>query len=223
MKITKSSKLENILGIKFKDVNILEKALTHKSYNSLENYEKLEFLGDRVLALVISKKLLDTYPKESEGIIDKKFSNLVNRQTCASIAKKLDLKKFMNLGESFKNLKRSDDKILSDCLEAIIGAIYLNLGFVVVEKFIMKHWEINLQSSKRAIIDSKTTLQEYSLKKFKLLPKYKLQKISGPHHNPNFKATVQIKMSKKYIGFGNSKKIAQQNAAKNLLYDMKII
>ena len=73
------------------------------------------------------------------------------------------------------------------------------------------------------VIDSKTTLQEYSLKKFKLLPKYKLQKISGPHHNPNFKATVQIKTSKKYIGFGNSKKIAQQNAAKNLLYDMKII
>jgi len=197
--------------------------LTHKSYNSLENYEKLEFLGDRVLALVISKKLLDTYPKESEGIIDKKFSNLVNRQTCASIAKKLDLKKFMNLGESFKNLKRSDDKILSDCLEAIIGAIYLNLGFVVVEKFIMKHWEINLQSSKRAIIDSKTTLQEYSLKKFKLLPKYKLKKISGPHHNPNFKASVQIKESKTYVGFGNSKKSAQQNAAKNLLNDIKNI
>ena len=86
--------------------------MTHKSYNSKNNYEKLEFLGDRVLALVISKKLLEIYPKESEGIIDKKFSNLVNRKTCASIAKKLNLRKYMFLGESFKNLKRSDDKIL---------------------------------------------------------------------------------------------------------------
>ena len=223
MKQLKLEKFENILDVKFKDLTLVEKSLTHKSYNSKNNYEKLEFLGDRVLALVISKKLLEIYPKESEGIIDKKFSNLVNRKTCASIAKKLNLRKYMFLGESFKNLKRSDDKILSDCLEAVIGAIYLELGYNTTEKFIIKNWEIYLKSSKTTVIDSKTTLQEYSLKKFKLLPKYKLQKISGPHHNPNFKATVQIKMSKKYIGFGNSKKIAQQNAAKNLLYDMKII
>ena len=218
MKQLKLEKFENILDVKFKDLTLVEKSLTHKSYNSKNNYEKLEFLGDRVLALVISKKLLEIYPKESEGIIDKKFSNLVNRKTCASIAKKLNLRKYMFLGESFKNLKRSDDKILSDCLEAVIGAMYLELGYNII-----KNWEIYLKSSKTTVIDSKTTLQEYSLKKFKLLPKYKLQKISGPHHNPNFKATVQIKMSKKYIGFGNSKKIAQQNAAKNLLYDMKII
>ena len=132
---------------------------------------------------MISKKLLEIYPEESEGIIDKKFSNLVNRKTCASIAKKLNLRKFMFLGESFKNLKRSDDKILSDCLEAVIGAMYLELGYNTTEKFIIKNWEIYLKSSKTTVIDSKTTLQEYSLKKFKLLPKYKLQKISGPHHN----------------------------------------
>ena len=105
MKQLKLEKFENILDVKFKDLTLVEKSLTHKSYNKKNNYEKLEFLGDRVLALVISKKLLEIYPKESEGIIDKKFSNLVNRKTCASIAKKLNLRKYMFLGESFRILK----------------------------------------------------------------------------------------------------------------------
>ena len=99
--------------------------MTHKSYDNNTNNEKLEFLGDRVLGLIISKKLLEKYPSEKEGIIDKKFANLVNKKTCINIAKKLNLKKYLYLGASHKNLERSADKIVSDSLEALVGAIYL--------------------------------------------------------------------------------------------------
>ena len=90
--------LEKKLGVNFKDKNLLVKSLTHKSFDNITNNEKLEFLGDRVLGLIISKELLDKYPNEKEGIIDKKFANLVNKKTCAEIAKKIGLKKFLYLG-----------------------------------------------------------------------------------------------------------------------------
>ena len=118
--------LENILGYKFKDLSLLKRSLTHKSFDNDNNNEKLEFLGDRVLGLVISKKLLDKFPYENEGIIDKKFANLVNKKTCVNIAKKLNLRKYLILGSSHKNIERSADKIISDCLEAVVGAIYLD-------------------------------------------------------------------------------------------------
>ena len=131
--------LEEILKYNFKDKNLLKKALTHKSY-SKDNNEKLEFLGDRVLGLIISKKLLEKFPDEKEGIIDKKFANLVNKKTCVSIGKKLNLNKYLYLGASQKNFERSADKILSDSLEALVGAIYLDGGLKCSEKFILNFW-----------------------------------------------------------------------------------
>ena len=113
---------EKIIKYTFKKTSLIEKSLTHKSFNNEINNEKLEFLGDRVLGLVISEKLLEKYPHEKEGIIDKKFANLVNKKTCCSIAKKINLKKFIFLGASHKKMERSSDKIISDCLEAIVGA-----------------------------------------------------------------------------------------------------
>ncbi len=209
--------LEQILKYNFKDKSILHKALTHKSYNTNKNNEKLEFLGDRVLGLIISKKLLEKYPSEKEGIIDKKFANLVNKRTCIIIAKKLNLKKYLYLGASHKNLERSADKILSDSLEAIVGAIYLDGGLKSSEKFILNFWETYINESVVTQIDSKTKLQEYSLKKFKKLPKYTFFKKTGPQHKPLFKTEVEITGSKKVIGEGTSKKNAQQNAAAKLI------
>jgi ribonuclease-3 len=137
----KIKELEKIIKYNFKKSLLLEKALTHKSFDNNINNEKLEFLGDRVLGLVISEKLLDKFPDEKEGIIDKKFANLVNKKTCLLIAKKINLKKFILLGSSHKKLERSADKISSDCLEAIVGAIYLDGGLKSVEKFILNFWE----------------------------------------------------------------------------------
>ena len=216
------NKLEQKINIKFKDQKLLAKSLIHKSYNNTDNNEKLEFLGDRVLGLVFAKILLKIYPNEKEGTIDQKFANLVNKKTCLLLAKKLDLKKYITTGGSYKGLRRSDDKIISDGLEALLGAIFLDQGMSVVEKFILKSWGNFLEKSIITLVDAKTQLQEYSLKKYKTLPIYTIQKQSGPQHNPIFKVEVKIENSKKYYASGTSKKDAQQNAAKKLLIDLSI-
>ena len=220
--IEQTTKLEQKINIKFKDQELLKKSLIHKSHDSINNNEKLEFLGDRVLGLVLAKTLLKIYPEEKEGVIDKKFANLVNKKTCLLIAKKIELKKYMITGNSYKGLSRSDDKIISDGLEALLGAIYLDQGIIIVEKFILNSWGDFLDKSSITKIDAKTQLQEYSLKKYKTLPIYTIQKQSGPQHNPIFKVEVKIENSKKYYASGTSKKDAQQNAAKKLLTDLNI-
>tara|TARA_B100001248_G_scaffold17733_1_gene11763 strand:- start:20190 stop:20855 length:666 start_codon:yes stop_codon:yes gene_type:complete len=214
--------LESAIKYSFKNKTLLQQALTHKSFSNISNNEKLEFLGDRVLGLIISKKLLDKYPNEKEGIIDKKFANLVNKKTCTNIAKKLNIKKYVYIGSSNKNLDRSADKIISDTLEALVGAIYLDGGIKPSERFILNFWESYLDKSVITLIDSKTKLQEYSLKKFKKLPKYTFFKKSGPQHKPLFKTEVEIPDSKKIFGIGSSKKNAQQNAAAKLLKILNI-
>ena len=218
----KFKELEKILKYSFKKDSLLERALTHKSFDNILNNEKLEFLGDRVLGLVISEKLLVKFPNEKEGIIDKKLSNLVNKKTCTLISKKMNLKKFILLGSSHKKLERSTEKISSDCLEAIVGAIYLDSGLKSAEKFILNFWEEYLLKSTITLIDSKTKLQEFSLKQFKVLPKYVFFKKTGPQHRPLYKTEVHIPNSKKIIGIGSSKKNAQQNAAAKLLKILNI-
>ena len=210
-------KLEKKINIKFKNFELLIKSLTHKSYDSIHNNEKLEFLGDRVLGLVITKKLLEIYPEDKEGILDKKLASLVNKKKCFEIAKSLGLEKFVLVGNSKKKLIKIENKIISDCCEALIGAIYLDQDFDVVENFILKFWKIHLKFSVVTFVDSKTKLQEYSLKKFKILPIYKLLDNSGPRHKPTFKVGVRLQNSKMIIATGNSKKDAQQKAATLLL------
>ena len=217
-----TSKLEQKINIKFKDQELLKQSLIHKSHNNEINNEKLEFLGDRVLGLILARKLLKIYPDEKEGVIDKKFANLVNKKTCLLVAKKIELKRYITTGNSYKGMSRSDDKIISDGLEALLGAIYLDQGITVAEKFILNFWNDFLNKSLITKIDAKTQLQEYSLKKYKILPIYKINKQSGPQHSPVFKVEVQIKSSQKFFASGTSKKDAQQKAAQKLLTDLKI-
>ena len=205
--------LQKKLKIKFKDLNILIKAMTHKSFNSTSNNEKIEFLGDRVLGLVIAKKLLEIYPDEKEGILDKKFASLVNKKTCLLIANTLDLEKYILISKSGKTKSKVEDKVLSDACEAIIGAIYLDKGFNIAEKFILDLWKDQIKKSVVTQIDAKTKLQEYSLKIFKKLPVYKLISNTGPRHQPTIKVSVKLNNGKSFYGQGKSKKDAEQNAA----------
>ena len=214
--------IENNLKINFNNKKLLIQSLIHKSYNEKYNNEKLEFLGDRVIGLVIAKKLLSLYPDENEGAIDKKFSYLVNKKTCGQIGRQLNLKNFVKMGKSLRNLRDNDERILSDCCESVIGALYLDQGYTVVEKFILRNWHNFLKKSVVTRIDPKTKLQEFSLKKFKKLPIYKSFKPTGPNHNPIFKAQVSISNSKRYFGLGKSKKLAEQNAASKLVKSLKI-
>ena len=186
MKINLSN-LEKKLDIKFKSSDLLVRALTHKSFNSEDNNEKIEFLGDRVLGLVIAKKLLEIYPNEKEGILDKKFASLVNKKTCLEIAKEIELEKYI-LTFNPKNKKiKIEDKVISDSCEALIGAIYLDKGFTICEKIILELWKNKISESVITPIDAKTKLQELSLKKFKKLPIYKLISNTGPRHKPILK------------------------------------
>ena len=218
----KLEELEKKIQYKFNSKLILKNSLTHKSFDERTNNEKLEFLGDRVLGLIISKNLLFRYPNEKEGTIDKKYANLVNKKKCAEISNKIDLKKYMNLGVAYKDNNQKHEKISGDCLEALIGAIFLDGGIKNAEKFILLNWEESLEKSDYTVVDSKTRLQEYSLKKYKKLPTYILLKTSGPHHKPMFKVTVKTPDSKKVSATGLSKKEAQQNAAKKLLKELKL-
>ncbi len=205
--------LEKKIKINFKDKDLLVRSLTHKSYNKEINNEKLEFLGDRVLGLVIAKKLLEIYPNEKEGILDKKFASLVNKKTCLQIAKKINLDKYILTLDIKKKKNIVEDKVVSDCCEALIGSIYLDKGFNFVEKFILELWSENIKDSVITQIDAKTKLQEFSLKRFKKLPIYKLISNTGPRHKPLFKVGVKLVDTKFFLAEGSSKKDAEQNAA----------
>ena len=217
--------IEKKFKIKFINKNLLKNSLIHKSHDPKKNYEKLEFIGDRVLGLVIANKLLELYPDEKEGILDKKLANLVNKNKCYEIGKKLELHKYIlvgNIKEKDKKEKTIQTKIIADCCEALIGAIYIDQGLKIAKSFILNSWKNELKFSDKLIIDSKTRLQEHSLKKFKKLPKYKLLENSGPRHKPIFKVAVKISNTDFISSSGESKKIAEKNAAKLLLNKLKI-
>ena len=213
--------LEKKIKITFKNKDLLIKSLTHKSFNKENNNEKIEFLGDRVLGLVMAKKLLEIYPNEKEGILDKKFAGLVNKKTCLQIAYKLNLQKYVLTFNSSNKKKIIEDKVLADSCEALIGSIYLDKGINVVEKFILDFWSDHIKDSVITQIDAKTKLQEFSLKKFKKLPIYKIISNTGPRHKPLFKVSVKLVDTKLYVAEGKSKKDAEQNAATLCLNDLK--
>ena len=212
--------LEKKIKVNFRNKKLLIQSLTHKSFDKSNNNEKIEFLGDRVLGLVMAKKLLEIYPNEKEGILDKKYASLVNKKTCLEIAKKIELEKYV-LTFNLKNKKGTiEDKVLSDSCEALIGSIYLDLGFSVAEKVILNLWSNQIKDSVITQIDAKTKLQEFSLKKFKKLPLYKVISNTGPKHKPLFKVGVKLQDTKYYISHGKSKKDAEQNAAILCLNDL---
>ena len=213
----KIKNLQKKIKIDFKNEKILLQAITHKSFDPNNNYENLEFLGDRVLGLVVSKKLFELYPNEKVGSLDKKLASLVNKNKCLEVGNLLNLKEFVITGNSKSSKNIVENKIISDCCEAIIGAIYLDRGFEVSKIFILKQWKNLINNSEITFVDAKTRLQEYSLKNFKILPIYKLVSNTGPRHKPKFKVGVKLKNSSYIYAIGSSKKIAEQSAASELL------
>ena len=210
------------LKIKFNKDSLLIQSFTHKSANNKINNEKLEFLGDRVIGLVLSTKLFELYPNENEGVLDKRFASLVKRKTCSKIAWKIGLQNYIIVGNKLK-VSKKDEKLLSDTCEALIGAIYLDQGYNYTKIFILNIWESELKKSNVTILDSKTQLQEHSLKLYKKLPIYNIISFTGPKHKPLYKISVCIKGSKKILGQGGSKQDAEQDGAQKLLSILNII
>ena len=207
--------LERIININFINKENLILSLTHKSHNSKINNERLEFIGDRVLGLIISSELLKIYPNQKVGYLDKMFASMVNKRTLLNIGKKIGLEKFIIGGNTTK--KNIEDKIISDTCEALIGAIFLDFGYIKAKKFILNYWKQYFKLSITYQVDPKTKLQEYSLKKYKVLPIYKLISNSGPRHKPTFKIGVRLKNTKFVYATGSSKKTAESKSAEILL------
>ena len=212
--------LETTININFVNKENLILSLTHKSHNSKINNERLEFIGDRVLGLIISSELLKTYPNQKVGYLDKMFASMVNKRTLLNIGKKIGLEKFIIGGNTTK--KNIEDKIISDTCEALIGAIFLDFGYIKAKKFILNYWEQYFKLNTTYQLDSKTKLQEYSLKKYKVLPIYKLISNSGPRHKPIFKIGVRLKNTRFVYATGSSKKNAETKSAEILLKDIGI-
>lgn len=212
--------LEKILDCKFKDLNLLKKALTHKSSGAEFNNERLEFLGDAVLDLIVGEYLYHKFKQINEGDLSKLRAALVNESSFAKLANHIKLGKFifLSLAEE-QNNGRKKDSILSDAFEAVMGAIYLENGIDKVRSIFIKileenYQDINLQSLKK---DYKTTLQELSQAKFGITPIYKLIKSSGPDHKKVFEMAACIGEKVLAKGVGKSKKDAEQHAASQAL------
>ncbi|MFH1280958.1 MAG: ribonuclease III [Candidatus Beckwithbacteria bacterium] len=223
--------MKTIANYTFKNQNLLTTALTHRSAlneknDYKESYERLEFLGDAVLELVVSSYLFKTYPKIKEGELTHLRSNIVQTKTLAAASKKLKLGSLLIFSSGEANAKGSQNiSILADCFESIVGAIYIDKGYKYAEKFIKNHLLTNLKNILKniQITDYKSQLQELWQLKLKIAPIYKLIKTSGPDHQKTFTVNVLLKNKIMGKGAGMSKQEAQQIAAKDALEKNKII
>jgi ribonuclease III len=214
------------LGYRFHDIVWLDKALTHRSFsNELEtpektSYEVLEFIGDAVLNLAVSHLLLQEFPEAQEGTLSLKRSHLVKRSSLAFLAKELDLESYLLLGKGERiNGGKGKSSILANACEAIFGAIFMDSGFDQASKVIREHFKPFLLGETAPLLfhDSKSLLQKYCQKAYALSPEYKCLMESGPDHDKRFQVSVTIHGEVKGVGWGKSKKEAEQEAAKQAL------
>lgn len=214
--------LEARIGHTFKDRALFKKALTHASVRQASakrrDNERLEFLGDRVLGLAIAELLSETYPTASEGELARQFNRLVRGGTCAEVARALDLGPALVLSESEASSGgREKETILADACEAVLGAIFLEAGYVTARDIVRLHWSDRLEGAPAAAADAKSALQEWAQGQGLALPAYIEVAREGPDHAPRFTSEVRIKGRKPARGEGASKRAAEQAAAAALL------
>lgn len=221
-------KLQFRLGYRFNDIDLLERALTHSSAISPakrieRSYQRLEFLGDRVLGLVVADMLYRRYPKSNEGDLSRTLNTLVRKETCAIIARQLDLGSEMILGESEARSGGAEkDAILGDVTEAVIGAIYLDGGPEKAHEFVERLFEEFLADGQANRADAKTTLQEWAQARGLEPPVYNLVSRTGPDHAPEFTIAAELAGFDRIEATGPSKKIAEHRAAELFLVAQKV-
>jgi ribonuclease-3 len=210
------------LGHKPKDVSLFELALTHSSVAGEDSYERLEFLGDRVLGLVIANALYERYPKEPEGNLSKRYNALVDRETCAENAREIGVPAFVRLGKQAREDGASQsDNVVGDVMEALIGALFLDGGFGAAEQFILRMWEPDLAVQRRAPQHPKSALQELAAARQAKPPVYEVVSRTGAHHAPRFTVRVEVAKLGQATAEGASKQEAEKAAAAELLRQLK--
>jgi ribonuclease-3 len=215
--------LEDRIGYRFADAALLDCALTHISAlkgarNRAGSYQRLEFLGDHVLGLVISDMLFRAFPKADEGELSRRLADLVRKDTCADMARAIDLGAAIKLGASEANAGgRARPAILADVCEALIGAVYLDGGYPAADALVERLWQARMHAHPQPLRDPKTVLQEWAQARGLPTPNYREVARSGPDHNPQFRVAVQLPDFAPAEGSGRSKRAAEQAAAAALL------
>jgi ribonuclease-3 len=214
---------EDRIGYRFKDAALLDQALTHisalgGSRNRGGSYQRLEFLGDHVLGLVVSDMLFRAFPRADEGEMSRRLADLVRKEACADVARAIDLGTVIRLGTSENNAGgRGRTAILADVCEALIGAVFVDGGYEAACTLITGLWEQRMRAPKRPLRDPKTVLQEWAQARGLPTPTYREVERRGPDHNPEFRVTVTLPGRAGAEGIGRSKRAAEQEAAAAML------
>lgn len=216
-----SAWVNDVFGVSPKDVSLYERALTHGSHGA-ETYERLEFLGDRVLGLVIAQWIYERFPSDSEGKLSQRFNSLVSGETCADVGRTVQLSSRMRLGkQALDDGAYDSDNVLGDVVEALIGAVFLEHGLEAAAGFIRTRWEPLLNVQRVAPRHPKSELQEWAAAHNRRTPVYEIVERSGPHHAPRFKVKVSIGSAGDAMAEGKSKQDAETQAAAALLERLK--
>ncbi len=214
--------LEDRIGYQFADKALIDRALTHISALSggkrAESYQRLEFLGDHVLGLVVSDMLYREFQRADEGELSRRLADLVRKETCADVAREMDVGPALRLGSSESNAGgRLRETILADACEALIGAVFLDGGYAAAEGFVVRFWQERMLKPARPLRDSKTMLQEWAQARGLPTPAYRELARTGPHHDPEFRVAVTLPDRPPAEGMGSSKRAAEQAAAAQML------
>jgi ribonuclease-3 len=217
-----ASVLEKTVGYRFKDRDLLDRSLTHISAlaggSRANSYQRLEFLGDHVLGLIISDMLFRAFPKADEGELSRRLADLVRREACADVARAIELGTALRLGVSEVNAGgRMRTAILADVCEALVGAVYLDGGYDAAAKLVERLWGDRMRAPVRPLRDPKTILQEWAQARGLPTPTYREVERTGPHHDPEFRVAVVLPNKEPAEGVGRSKRVAEQAAAAALL------
>jgi len=216
------TELSQKLGYDFKNIKLLEEALTHSSSSENVNYERLEFLGDSVLSLIITTLLVEKFQDETEGDLAKRRASLINGKSLYKISNTIGLGSYLILSEGEENTGgRNNPKILEDTIEAIIGAIYTDGGLDVCKIFISKYWGGIIENDVTPPVDNKTFLQEWAQSKGYELPEYKILEKTGPDHKPSFSVQVHVGDLPPCTASSYSKKEAEKEAAQLIINYIK--
>ncbi len=212
--------IEARIGHRFADRALLERALTHTSATgrTVDSYQRLEFLGDRVLALTVAEMVYRTFPEADEGELARRLNALVKRETCAEIARELKAGEALRLGSGeAQSGGRAKAAILADVAESIIAAVHLDAGFETARDFVERLWSERMRTARGPLRDAKTTLQEWLQGRGFAAPTYRQVSRTGPDHDPLFTIAVDIVGVEGDTGTGRSKREAEQNAATRVL------
>ena len=217
-------RFEKRLGYTFKDPKYLLEALTHPSFSSTNrsDNQRLEFIGDRVLGLIVAEAIAKQDPKASEGKLAPRFNALVRKETCSGVAQEIDLGLVLKLGRSeMITGGRRKNAVLGDAMEALLAAVYLDGGFLAAKDIILRLWEKRISDVELDARDSKTRLQEWAQARQLEPPVYTLIDRSGPDHSPIFNIQVELKTEEKMCAKAGNKRDAEQAAAKMMLEILK--